>query len=136
MRRYIVVETDDVADLVKELIQQDGSRDITVVVSGAGSALPLAKSIALARQAPVALIVDANTDNPILLDEQEREYAEIFRIVPLATPITLMLGAPTVEVSFKDPSWSGEISAFIQRKDFDNGEEAVPLPLSLWSHDG
>lgn len=136
MRRYIVVETDDVAEIVTGMIQQDGGRDIKVVVSGAGSALPLAKSIALSRQAAVALIVDAHTDNPILLDEQEREYAEIFRLVPLAIPITLMLGAPTVERSFNDPSWSGEISAFIRSEDFEDGDEAVPLPSSLWSNDG
>ncbi|WFU49137.1 hypothetical protein [Sinorhizobium terangae] len=115
MIHYIVVEGESDAKHIRAIVPDDLVDKVVIVPAGKrNSAIPLAKSIALAKQAPVALIMDAGTEDDDLVRDQELGFEDFVAMLPISSPLRLFLGVPTIVASLDDVDWESEIVAFLR----------------------
>jgi len=77
---YVVVESASAAGRVNALLSQDMAKRVKLVTGqGRYSAHSLARSLLATREAPVALILNADSSNERLIQEQEDFYMESLR---------------------------------------------------------
>lgn len=100
-KAYLVTQSNSDAAIFEKLLSEK-MVDNVFVVEGAGrsSARSLAASILVAKQRPVALIVDADTTDA--LDVQEQKFtlrAILYRVSP-GIPFEVFLAVPEMEIIF------------------------------------
>lgn len=98
---YLVVEGESDADILKRLLPADlVAATQFVPAQGRGSALSLAGSLLADRMRPVALVVDAETDMPLVVREREEYLRYMLRQVSGDTPFEVFVAAPEIESVF------------------------------------
>ncbi|MBO9195041.1 hypothetical protein J5277_13100 [Rhizobium sp. 16-449-1b] len=119
MERYIVVEGKLDAELIDQFIPDGMVETVGIAIAGGKSAaLPLANSIALAQRVPVALVVDADTEEDDRIREQELDFQDFVGNLPLDVPPVLIMGVPTIQHSLGDPDFVRKVRAFINDGDY------------------
>lgn len=119
MTHYIVVEGPRDDELLRSIIPDDLLEDVRIVVAGGkNSALPLANSIAVAKQAAVALVVDADTENEDRLREEELDFQDFVSELPVDKPPVLFLGVPNLETSVHDQEWVDRLNDFLTLENY------------------
>lgn len=98
MKVYVVVEGRLDAAILGPLIAAAGFKEANIVVGGGKSAATsLANSIALSRQLPVAVIVDADTTDLSSIREQRRTFSDLQGPTSQYSKSRLFLAVPTLE---------------------------------------
>lgn len=98
MNAYVVVEGESDAALLRRILPQDLLAKVAVVASGGRSAaVSLSRSVLIARQAPTALVVDADTTQASAIEEQRVVLGDLLRSAAGKTPFLVELAVPEVE---------------------------------------
>lgn len=58
--------------------------------------------------------MDAGTEDYDLVRDQELGFEDFVAMLPVSTPLRLLLGVPTIVASLDDAEWSSEIVAFLR----------------------
>jgi hypothetical protein len=94
---YIVVEGKKNVDLLKQLLPPDLLKDTEIVgMSDWYSAFSLAGTIMSERSRPVILIVDANSDNPAVIQERQHTLEGLLLPAASAAPYQVCIAVPTL----------------------------------------
>jgi predicted ATP-dependent endonuclease of OLD family len=121
MRHYIVVEGHSDELLLRSLLPEDVEDKVIIVVAGGkSSAMQLANSLSVAKRAPVALVIDADTENADRIREDELDFQDFASALPVETPPVLFLGVPDIATSVQDPDWVDELISFVEKDDYAN----------------
>ncbi len=98
MSAYLITEGKTDESLLKSLLPKDIVQGVSFITAGGRyGSLSLARSILAVRQAPVALVVDADTDNPALAAEQEDFLRESLRQASPGIPFEVFVVIPALE---------------------------------------
>lgn len=101
MKAYIVCEDKYDVFLLKYLLPEELIRDVEFVSAGGLSAIKsLARSLIVRRQAPVAIVVDADTTLSEQVDQKLQDIQEIVENIAANTPVKVILAVPEIEVVF------------------------------------
>jgi len=98
---YVVTEGKLGAEILKRLLPEDILRN-TKFIAGSGiySAQSLACSILVAKRAPVALVVDADTKDRLTIRERGDFSNELLRRASPGIPFEVLLAIPVIEIVF------------------------------------
>jgi hypothetical protein len=112
MRAYVVTEGQVDAEILKGLLPENIVKDTEFVVgSGRYSAQSLARSVLAVRQLPVALVVDADTEDETMIQEQSDFLQESLRQASPGVRFQVFLAVPTIEILlFQDQSLLEELT--------------------------
>jgi DNA-binding LytR/AlgR family response regulator len=94
---YLVTETDEAANLLKQMLPKGLLQDIEIVSAEEKyAALSVTGTIMSERSRPVLLVVDADSDNAI--DAKEREQTLMGYLLPASTrePYQVCVAAPSI----------------------------------------
>jgi len=98
MKTYVVTENNRQIALLRPFLQAARIKDVHLVASGRrSSASSLAGSIVLARQSPVAVVLDSYTTDEATANEQQLTFEYLVRPTTLLAPCRLFLAMPTLE---------------------------------------
>jgi hypothetical protein len=98
MKKYVVVEGPVDAAIMRTLIEAAKLRDVVVTDGGGKSAaMSFGNSIALSRQLPVAVVVDADTKDERMISEQRQSFDDLKPPALDRSKLRLFLGVPTLE---------------------------------------
>ncbi|CAN1212379.1 DUF4276 domain-containing protein [Tumidithrix helvetica PCC 7403] len=105
MIAYIICEGAYDNQLLKAVLPPQLLKQVEVVSAGGISSVKsLARSLVVRRQAPVAIVVDADSTVPELIQMQIRDITEIVESVSVNTPVKAILFVPEMEaIFFQDP---------------------------------
>lgn len=99
MKAYLVTEGESDAQLLRVLLAKEVRQGLRILPGGGRSAaISLARSLNSARQAPVALVVDADTTNEGRVSEDRDSIGYLLRMHSSGAPIEVFLAVPEVEV--------------------------------------
>ncbi len=102
MKRYIVVEGETDKRSVLDFLEIDSDSDISVIVAGGRTAAKtLGNSIAVAKQAPVAIVIDADTTSDERMRDEELEFQDLVSMLPVSTPPVIFLVKPNLETALQ-----------------------------------
>jgi hypothetical protein len=106
MTAYVVTEGALDKDILKLLISQDLSGDVEIVDGGSLSgATSMARSLLVRRRVPVALVADAHSTSPELIEERELGLRGLLENISADTPSKVILVVPELEgIFFEAPS--------------------------------
>ncbi|BBC22561.1 hypothetical protein [Pseudanabaena sp. ABRG5-3] len=104
MIAYIVCEGDFDTQLLKAVLPKDLLQKVEIVSAGGQyAAKSLARSLIVRRQAPVALVLDADLIDPDLIQERCTSIQELLESVSINTPVKVILAVPQIEsILFQD----------------------------------
>jgi hypothetical protein len=94
---FVVVEGVTDKRLIEEKWKSKPRNVKIVEAGGRSSAISLARSILITRNVPIALVVDADTDNERKIEEQEQFIYEITKTSPLDSMLRVFMPKPTLE---------------------------------------
>jgi hypothetical protein len=101
MIAYIVSEGLFDAQLLKGVLPGELLENVEIVPAGGVSAAKsLARSLLVRRQVPVAIVVDADSVAPDLVQERIKNIEEIVESVSVNTPVKVILAVPELEIIF------------------------------------
>lgn len=111
-RAYVVTERPLSTELLRAVLPGELVSDSTFVSgSGRSSAISLAWSLLVAKQLPVALVIDADTDVESSIREQEDFLCETIRRVSPGVDRRVFLAAPAIEALFvRDRGIAGRLA--------------------------
>jgi hypothetical protein len=94
---YVVVEGKKNVDILKQLLPSDLLKDTEIVgMSDWYAAFSLAGAIMSERSRPVVLIVDANSDNPAVIQERQQTLEGLLLPAASAAPYQVCIAVPTL----------------------------------------
>ena len=101
MIAYIVCEGALDEQLLQRVLPEELLNNVKIVSAGGLSATKsLARSLLVRRQVPVAIVVDADSVAPDLVQERLKNIEEIVKSVSVDTPVKVILAAPEIETIF------------------------------------
>jgi len=105
-RAYVVVEGATDADILRRVLPRDLVEDVEfVVANGRSAAMSLARSILVVKRAPVALVVDADTNDEVAVKEQLDLLRYYMSYGAGAAPFEVLAAVPEIDaVLFQDRS--------------------------------
>jgi hypothetical protein len=101
MTAYLVCEGDRDAQLLKRVLPEEILNNVEIIPAGGLSAIKsLARSLIVRRQAPVAIVIDADVIAPEQVEERLKDAEEIVESVAANTPVKVILAVPAIEIIF------------------------------------
>jgi hypothetical protein len=101
MIAYIVCEGPADAHLLKVVLPEELLNNVEVVSAGGVSATKsLARSLLVRRQVPIAIVVDADSVTPDLVQERRQSIKEIAESIAGNLPVKVILAIPEMEIIF------------------------------------
>jgi hypothetical protein len=98
---YIICEGDSDVELLHGILPKEILKDVEIVAAGGLSAIKsLSRSLLVRRQAPLAIVADADSTVPDLVQERLNSIEEIVKSVAINTPVKVILAVPSIEVIF------------------------------------
>jgi hypothetical protein len=93
---YVVTESEEAASLFNRVLPADLLKDTGVVSAGGKyAAFSMASTLMSARSRPVALVIDADSDNPAVVREKEETTASL--LLPAAiVPYKVCVAVPSI----------------------------------------
>jgi hypothetical protein len=106
MTAYVVTEGSFDAELLLRVLPKHLQEDVLFVDGGGLSgAKSLARSLLVRRRTPVALVMDADTVSPELIQERRQSAEELIGGVAANVPNKVVVAIPTLEVVlFQEPA--------------------------------
>lgn len=115
---YIVVEEKADAALIADAVASVGEDELSIVVSGKGSGLQLALSLAVARHAPVAFVESAWSTNPEYVRERELNFQDFLWDLTTAYTPVVFHGVPDIATAICDEEWVSKLVDFASSDDY------------------
>jgi hypothetical protein len=101
MIAYIVCEGIFDVHLLKRVLPEELLNNVEIVYAGGLSAVKsLARSLIVRRQVPVAIVVDADSVAPEIIQERLKSIEELVESVSVNTPIKVIAAVPQTEIIF------------------------------------
>lgn len=103
---YVVTEGKSDIELLKKVLPKNITRFVVFVVGeGSSSALSLASTIIAVRRQPVALILDADTQDESAIEEKSGLLCALLRKAASGVPFKVLIAKPEIEaIFFQDKS--------------------------------
>lgn len=101
MKAYIVCEGNSDKKLLEAILPKELLKDVEIVAAGGLSAIKsLSRSLLVRRQVPVAIVADADSVDPDLIQERIKSIEELVKGVAVDTPVKVILAIPALEIIF------------------------------------
>lgn len=101
MIAYIVCEGISDVELLQRVLPKELLNDVEIVAAGGLSAIKsLSRSLLVRRQVPIAIIADADSVAPDLVQERLNSIEELVKSVAIDTPVKVILAVPSIEIIF------------------------------------
>jgi hypothetical protein len=102
MKSYLVCEDSINAQLLNRILPEEILSDLEIVAAGGLSSgvKSMARSLVVRRQAPVAIVIDADSMDLDQVEERRRTTEEIVKGVASGTPVKVILAVPMIEAIF------------------------------------
>ncbi len=119
MIAYILCEGSEDAQLLKTILPSPLLIEVEIAAAGGISSIKsLARSLIVRRQIPVAIVFDADSKVPELIQERIKDIEEIVECVSINTPIKVLAFAPEIEsIFFQDTHLLSKIIGFTPSQD-------------------
>lgn len=119
MIAYIICEGLYEAQLIKAILPKQVLKEVEFVAAGGISSVKsLARSIVVRRQVPVAIVIDADSTVPELVQIQTNSIKEIVESVSVNTPVKVILFVPEMEaIFFQDTQLLAKLLGYIPSQD-------------------
>jgi hypothetical protein len=138
---YVVTEGKLDEQILSMIAKQflPGRNIVFVDGKGRSNAISLARSLLSARKEPVAFVVDADTVNPGLIEEQRQSFESLLGLVAVRSLWMVALFEPELErCLFRDPSFAERLfgGALSERQralvDYDPKRVVMELSRERW----
>jgi hypothetical protein len=105
MIAYVVAHRPLDADLLRRLLPAELCQQVSFVAGGGISGvLSMATTLVADRETPVAIVEDANSVDPVAIQERQRDDADFLKSHSPGIPTTVIMAVPQLEsIFFKDP---------------------------------
>ena len=101
MIAYIVCEGSSDVELLQRILPKELLNGVEIVAAGGLSAIKsLSRSLLVRRQAPVAIVADADSIAPDVVQERLSSIEELVKSVAIDTPVKVILAVPSIEIIF------------------------------------
>ncbi|MBD2453356.1 hypothetical protein H6G80_04620 [Nostoc sp. FACHB-87] len=101
MIAYIVCEGASDVELLQRVLPKELLNNIEIVAAGGLSAIKsLARSLVVRRQVPIAIVADADSVAPEVVQERLSSIEEIVKSVAIDTQVKVILAVPSIEIIF------------------------------------
>jgi hypothetical protein len=102
MKAYIVCEGKIDVEILKHILPSELLKDVYLVDAGVlYDVTSLACSLVVKRQVPVAIVIDADSTHPNLIEERRRDFQEIIESVAINKAfVKVILAIPEIEHIF------------------------------------
>ena len=101
MIAYIICESRSDIQILQAILPKQLLKEVEFVAAGGiSSVTSLARSIVVRRQVPVAIVVDADSTVPELVQMRTNSLTEIVESVSVNTPVKVILFIPAIEAIF------------------------------------
>jgi hypothetical protein len=95
---YIFVEGPTDADFLRRILAPEVLKDAEIVPSGGSSGIPsLARSVLVRRKKPIAVVMDADSNDPEVIEERQEETEELIRAADSSIPVKVVSAVPEIE---------------------------------------
>ena len=119
MIAYILCEGAEDVQLLRTTLPSQLLTEVEIAAAGGISSIKsLARSLIVQRQRPVAIVFDADTTVPELIQERIIDIKEIVECVAIDTPVEVLAFAPTIEsIFFQDIHLLEKVLGFVPSQD-------------------
>jgi predicted ATP-dependent endonuclease of OLD family len=115
MTVYIVTEGQSDADLLKRLMPKELLEGVTIVPAGGLSSVKsLASSLLVRRRKPVAIVIDADSAEPELIQERRQSIEEVIESVAGGVPVKVVVAVPALDSPLPQNAAIAELRAFLR----------------------
>lgn len=95
---YIFVEGPTDAEFLRRILPPELLKDAEIVPSGGSAGIPsLASSILVRRRKPVAVVMDADSLQPDVIEERRDSVEELIRVACASLPVKVIAIVPEIE---------------------------------------
>jgi hypothetical protein len=128
MITYIVCTTPDDAQLLKIVLPPHLLNDVGIASAGNKSSIrSFARSLIVRRRVPIAIVFNADSIVPELIQERIVDIKEIVECVAIDTPVEVLAFSPTIElIFFRDIHLLSKILGFIPSQEILNLASSQP----------
>lgn len=104
-RAYIVTEGRSDSDLLRRILPGELSHEVDILEAGGISSVKsMARSLLVTRRKPVAIVVDADSDDRFQAGVRFRDIEEVVEIAAPGVPVKVLVAVPELEaVLFQAP---------------------------------
>jgi hypothetical protein len=100
-RVYILVEGPTDAAILRRILPPEALQDAELVPAGGSPGIPsLARSLLVRRKKPVAVVMDADSVNPEVIEERQQSTEEFIRSADSSVPVKVVAAVPEIEAWF------------------------------------
>jgi hypothetical protein len=100
-RIYILVEGLTDADFLRQILPQEVLRNAELVTAGGKSGVSsLARSVLVRRKRPVAVVMDSDSMDPEVIEEQQQSTEDLIRAADASIPVKVISAVPEIEAWF------------------------------------
>ena len=119
MIAYIICEGLSDTQILQSILPKQLLKEVEVVAAGGISSVKsLARSLVVRRQVPVAIVVDADSTVPELVQMQTNSITQIVESVSVNTPVKVILFVPEMEaIFFQDPQLLSRLLGYSPSQD-------------------
>jgi Domain of unknown function (DUF4276) len=95
---YIFVEGPTDAEFLRRILPPEVLKNAEIVPSGGSSGIPsLARSVLVRRKKPIAVVMDADSNDPDLVEERRGDTEELIRAANASIPVKVIAAVPEIE---------------------------------------
>lgn len=100
-RAYLFVEGPADADLLRRILPPERLQGVELVAAGGRAGVAsLARSVLVERRKPIAVLLDADSNDPDSIEERRASTEELIRAAGSGVPIKVVVAVPESEVWF------------------------------------
>jgi hypothetical protein len=100
-RVYILVQGPTDAAFLRRILSQEVLKDTELVNAGGSLGIPsLARSLLVRRKRPVAVVMDADSVNPDVIEERQQTTEDFIRAADASIPVKVVTAVPAIEAWF------------------------------------
>jgi hypothetical protein len=107
MNAYVITEGPFDAELLRLVLPRDVVDDVQFVPAGSlASMKSLARSLIVQRRTPIAIVIDADSNSPEVVEERRQSTEEVVGIVAGTVPVKVLVAVPEIEgIFFQDTAF-------------------------------
>jgi hypothetical protein len=98
---YVVTESDFEVEILNRLLPADLTRDVQILAGGGiNGVVSIARSLVASRRRPLAMVIDADSPEPEILEMRRQSMEEVVGSVAPNVPIRVIVAVPEFETIF------------------------------------
>jgi hypothetical protein len=97
-RVYVLVEGKNDEAMLRRVLSEELLEDVQLVNAGGSDSIPsLARSMLVRRRRPIAVLIDAHSLDPDVIDERQQGTEELIRAANSSIPVKVVTAIPEIE---------------------------------------